>query len=80
MNFLALSNPGTTQDVFVTIIEDQVPENTETFPLTVRSDDLDAVPVISSATGIITDDDCESIVYTVSVLSTVVCGGHFGHH
>ena len=69
------------QDVFVAINDDTVPENTETFPLTVGSNDLTAIPVISSATGIITDDDRESIIqYTVSVLSTVVCGGHFCHH
>ena len=57
VNFPALSMPGSTQDFQVTIIDDLVPENTESFQLSTTSNDPDALVAIAAATGLITDND-----------------------
>lgn len=46
-----------TECVPVTIIEDSIPEATETFTLMLSSDDPEVVPSTVSAVGIIQDND-----------------------
>ena len=55
--FPANSQPGSTQNFNVQLNNDQVPELTENFQLSTRSDFPGAVAVRPTATGIIEDDD-----------------------
>ena len=57
MIFPANSQPGSTQNFNVQLNDDQVPELTENFQLSTRSDFPGAVAVRPTATGIIEDDD-----------------------
>ena len=41
----------------MSMIDDEVPETTESFQLSTSSNDLNAVAVVPTATGLIFDDD-----------------------
>ena len=69
MEFPALSNAGATQNFFVAITNDAIPELTESFTLSVGTNDPDAIVATEFASGFINDDDGE-LVYKHSV-STV---------
>ena len=67
VGFPALSVPGSTQDFFVSITNDAIPELTESFSLRVGTNDPDALVATEFATCIINDDDGElvNILYPV---------------
>ena len=70
---------GDTQTFTVTITNDQVPENQESFMLSVRTDTPGAVAVAPTATGVINDDDGE-LVNTVEPSNNGHAGDeHFVH-